>query len=199
MRNNYKVIEIPKLKEYDLSKKIGAIMKKNGYSIDYDSIQYLIRNSLGNYDIIYSELEKLQICFLDTKKINLSDLKNIVSRNIEDNVFKLVNAIIEKNAKAMFSIYEDLKLLKEEPIAIISLLAREYRNMYLIKTNNRNNGELQKLLNIQSWQYEKYQKQSYEYSITELKEKLIQLYNLDLKIKSGKIDKYLGLELFMLN
>lgn len=199
VKEKYKVIDIPKLNPYDLNKKVRTILNKEGFKIDYESVNYLLRNCLNNYDLIFNELEKIKLYYVDQKDIKFNDLKNLISNNIEDNIFKLINAIIEKNNNDMFKIFNDLKLLKEEPISFIVLLSREYRNMYLIKENKTNENDLCKILNIAKWQYEKLKKCSYDYSILELKNKLKELYNLDLKIKKGKIDKYLGFELFMLN
>ena len=200
MKEKYEVIEIPKLNEYEMKKKVSEILKKDGYQIDYDASNYLVTNSLNNYDIIYNEIEKIKLCYPKAQKLTLENIQKIASSLIEDNVFKLINAIVSKNSKQSFKIFNDLKLLKEEPIAFISLLAKEYRNMYLIKTNKiYSDVELLQILNIQKWQYDKYAKNAYSYTPLELKNKLKELYELDLKIKKGKIDKYLGFELFLLN
>ena len=200
VRNNYNVIDIPKLSEYEMNKKIAAIMKKKGYNIDYESIQYLIKNSLNNYDIIYNEIEKIVLYYGDNKTVKIGDLKLLISHSLDDNIFKLINAIVDKNYQAMFKTYEELKIFKVEPIAIISLLAKEYRNIYLVKTcKNYSNIELMKLMGVQNWQFAKYEKISYDYSIKELKNYIKLLYKMDLNIKKGKIDKYLAIELFMLD
>ena len=49
------------------------------------------------------------------------------------------------------------------------------------------------------WQLEKYLKESFPYKIKELEEILVKLTDLDLKIKSGKLEKYNALELFILD
>lgn len=198
IKNKYKFLNIPKLKDYELHKKIDQIAASRGYKLSGESIDYIIKSSLSNYDIIYNELEKIFVYYDKEKNIRDEDVKALVSNNIEDNIFKLVNAIIDKNYSLMFKLYNDFKTIKEEPIAVISLLAREYRNMLIIKSN-KNESNLLSVLKLQNWQYEKCIKQSYNYSIDDLKNQLKSLYNLDLNIKSGRVDKYTGLELFMLN
>ncbi len=201
MKEKYQIIEIAKLNEYDMNKKVSNLLKENGYKVDFETVRYITKSCLVNYDLIYNEIEKIKLCYLNQKDLTFEDIKAIVSPSIEDNVFKFINAIVEKNTRLMFKYFKDLKILKEEPIAFISLLAREYRNMYLIKTQkkNKSQSELMKLLNIQKWQYDKHEKYAYEYSEKELKEKLRALLKLDTDIKTGKIDKYLGFELFLLN
>ena len=50
-----------------------------------------------------------------------------------------------------------------------------------------------------AWQLEKYLKKAFPYKIKELEECLVKLEELDLKIKSGKLDKYYALELLILD
>ncbi len=201
MRNQYKVIDIPKLNEFDMNKKVSNIFKKNNYNIEFDAVRYITSSCLNNYDLIYNEIAKIKLCYTEKKDLTLEDIKKLVFPSIEDNVFKLINAIVTKDHKLARKYFNDLKILKEEPIAFIALLAREYRNMYLIKTLGRTKSkeDLLKIMNIQNWQYEKHEKNAYQYDEQELKEKLKELYDLDCQIKMGKIDKYFGFELFLLN
>ncbi len=199
MKEKYQIINIAKLNEYEMNKKINLDLKKDGYKMDYEAINYLIKASLNNYDILYNEIEKIKLCFLEKKNLTLKDIKSISSISIEDNIFKLINAIMDKDKKRYFKLFNDLKILKEEPVALINLLAREYRHTYIIKNKLRNKEELQQILKLQNWQYEKYEKYAYNYSNIELKNKLKELYNLDLNIKKGKIEKYLGFTIFLLN
>ena len=199
MKEKYKIIDIAKPREYEMQKKVEEILKKAGFTISYEAVNYLIKSTLNNYDLIYNEIEKIKICFPKGTNINLDELRKLTHPVIDDNIFKLINEIVNKNIKTSTKLFKDLKILKEEPIVFINLLAREYRNMYLIKTNKTNKNDLMKILKLADWQYEKSARIAYQHSILELKEKLKQLYTLDLNIKSGKIDKYLGFELFLLN
>lgn len=199
IKKQYKIIEIPKMNEYNLVKKIMSDLKKQHYNIDYETSKYIVKNCLNNYDLIFNELEKIKIFYGDKKDILLNDVKNLISNNIEDNVFKLVNSVIEKDDK-MYKYFQDLKLFKEDPIKLIVLIAREYRYMYILKNvQDMDEQELCKKLKIQKWQLDKFKRNAYSYKSEELKENIQSLFNLDKNIKNGKIDKYLGFELFMLN
>ena len=199
IKKQYKIIEIPKMNEYNLVKKIMSDLKKQRYNIDYETSKYIVKNCLNNYDLIFNELEKIKIFYGEKKDILLNDVKNLNSNNIEDNVFKLVNSVIEKDDK-MYKYFQDLKLFKEDPIKLIVLIAREYRYMYIIKNvQDMDEQELCKKLKIQKWQLDRFKRNAYSYKSEELKENIQSLFNLDKNIKIGKIDKYLGFELFMLN
>ena len=189
------VIILNNLSELDLQKKLQTKFLEKGFKIDTPCLKYLTKSCLNNYDLAYNEMEKIT-CFYSksTDTIKLEDLKKLTKGVLENNIFKLIQAIMAKNTKESFKVFADLKILKEEPIAWIVLLAREYRNVYIIK----NKPEYTQKLKLQSWQVEKYKKLAYQYTNKELKENLKKLYNLDKNIKSGKIEKYLGFQLFML-
>jgi len=125
-----------------------------------------------------------------------------VAKSIETNNFKFIDAIISKDIKEAFKLYNDLKLLKVEPLGLISLLAREYRLMLftkILKEEHYSIYEISSELNLQDWQLEKISKNASKYKIKTLESQIIGLANLDLKIKSGKIDKWLGLAKFIVD
>ena len=82
------------------------------------------------------------------------------------------------------------------------MLAREYRNMLLMKeaaSNSKNKNDILTTLNLQKWQQDKYLKNGSNYSKKALEKELVNLANIDLDIKTGHIDKYLALEMYLIN
>lgn len=200
-KDKYKLINVEKLNYNDLVEKIRMLVKKDGFTIDTDSINYLINNCLNNYDLIYNEIEKIKIYYIKPCKFDLKDIKQIVSKAIEDNNFKFIEAAINKNIKKSFEILDDLSLLKIEPITLISLLAREYRFMHIIKTlynDNKSIIDISKELKLQNWQTEKMLKNSFSYSIEELEKNLLVLTDCDIEMKSIYFDKYTLLKSYLL-
>ena len=171
-------------------------------SIDEESIKYIISNSLNNYDLIMMEIEKLILYYNKPSKINYNDVLNISARNINTNNFLFVDAIVNNDLEKSLNLYNDLKIMKVEPTVLISLIARDFRIMYNIKTMLNENANEYTILNelgLMDWQLNKYLQKVFPYKLEELKNILINLANLDLNIKKGKIDRFLGLELFILN
>ena len=72
-------------------------------------------------------------------------------------------------------------------------------NIKKLLEQNKREYEILNELNLMDWQLEKYLKKAFPYKIKELEEWLIKLEELDLKIKSGKLDKYYALELLILD
>ncbi len=202
MKEKGKVILIDLPKGIDLYNKVADRLIEKKYIAEKETINYLINACLNNYDLICNEIEKIDLYYQKPTKINLETIKNLVSKTIVDNNFKFVDAVIQKDIKKAFQYLEDLTILKIEPLTLINLLAREYRNMLSMKLYEEkkiNKKEIQQELKLQTWQYDKTKKNADTYHKDDLKDYLIELEKLDVKIKSGQIDKTIGLKLFILN
>jgi DNA polymerase-3 subunit delta len=155
----------------------------------------------NNYDLIFNEINKMFLYYNEPQDIKLDDVKNIVSKSLIDNNFKFVEAVIAKNFKKALIILDDLYRTKVDPIALIMLLAREYRLMLsvnILMSNGYHKSTIGKELSLQDWQIDKLMRSNSSYYNDELKEYLKELSNIDFKIKSGAMDKFMGLKTFLL-
>lgn len=202
MKDKYEIITIPTLKYYEIENRVEKYLGKEGYKIDKDTVKYIVANSLNNYDLVMNEVEKIILYYNRPSYIKKSDVENIVSKSMNTNNFLFVDAIIDGDLEKSLALLKDLKTMKVEPTILISLIARDIRIMLNIKKlleQNKREYEILNELKLMDWQLEKYLKKAFPYKIKELEEYLVKLTDLDLKIKSGKLDKYYALELFILD
>lgn len=197
----YKVISVGSLSSNDLMIKIRDYCFYNKFKIDNETIMYIMTACMNNYDLIYNELNKIFLFYHEPQKIELRDVREIVAKSLVDNNFKFVEAVIDKNARLALKILDDLFVLKVDPIALIMLLAREFRLMLSVSTLMRlgmRKKEVAKKLGLQDWQVDKIERENTKYYETDLVEFLKELSLIDYKIKSGEGDKYLELKTFLL-
>ena len=202
LKEKYEMITIPTLKYYEIENRVEKYFGKEGYKIDKDTVKYIVANSLNNYDLVMNEVEKIILYYNHPSYIKKSDVENIVSKSMNTNNFLFVNAIIDGDLEKSLALLKDLKTMKVEPTILISLIARDIRIMLNIKKlleENKREYEILNELKLMDWQLEKYLKKAFPYKIKELEEWLVKLTKLDLKIKSGKLEKYDALELFILD
>ncbi len=194
------LIEIPDLKPKDMFNKINDLLKKDHYKIDSDTLYYIINNSLNNYDLIINELDKIKLYYQDKKDIKYEDVINIVSKNLEDNNFKFVEVVMNKNIKEAFKMYDDLMIQKVEPIMLMIMIAKEIRNTLLVKMmKNRSRSEMMKVLGYNyDFQLDKILSYTRLYKTKELEDYLILISDLDYKIKRGKITNKLALQMLIM-
>jgi len=202
IKDKYNLIVIPNLKPYEIENKLRDYFKKSSFNIDSSTIKYIIENSLNNYDIVMSEVSKIMLYYKDSNNINYNDIENIVSKSINTNNFLFVDAIVDNDLEKSLDLLNDLKIMKVEPTMILSLIARDFRIMLNIKNllaNDKREYEIMNELSLQDWQLDKYLKKIFPYKIKELESILLKLSKIDLDIKSGKKDKFIALELFILD
>ncbi len=195
-----KVIKLVSPKNYELTEVVKK--KMNKYQTNDMVIRYIIEACLGNYDIIMNELQKLELKYQKKDKIELQEIKKIISSQVSDNVFKFVDATINKNMKESFQLFYDLNLVKVDTFQLMNLLAREYRLLLFYKIYERKGlakQNVMKELKLQEWQVEKLRKESVNYHEDDLKDCLVELSKLDSKVKSGQYDKNVAFISFLLN
>ena len=93
-------------------------------------------------------------------------------------------------------IFQELKVLKVEPSIIISLLYREFKLMLSIliyKKNHYSKEDIIKELKLASWQYDKIKNNLRMYKEEEIKKEIINLSDVDYKLKTGNLNKDIAL------
>lgn len=202
IKDNYNLINIDDLKPKDIYDKVDKMMKASGYKIDYNTIYYIINNCYNNYDLVYNELEKIKLYYGKGCNVKFDDVVEIVSKNIEDNNFKFIDAVVGKNIKDAFQIYDDLMLQKVEPIMLLNMIAKEVRNMLIAKKmiKKKSKKEIMEILGIRfDFQIDKIINNGYSFKESELEGYLVKLCDFDYRIKSGRISNKLALTMFIID
>lgn len=200
LKEKSKVIYKELIDNKDLPRFVINEFNNEGYKIDYKAANYFVNYVGKNVDILLSEINKMIIFKDNDKNITINDIDEISSKAINDNVFDLSDAIMKKDFKRMYDCYNDLIILKEEPIKIIAMLGNQFNLVYqckLLSSKGLSEKEIATSLSVHPYRV----KLAIEtdYIISELKDILIKLHNLDFEIKSGKVDKNVGFDNFLLH
>lgn len=200
IKNKGNIINIPKMDKRALNTTLTNYLKSFDYSIDYQTINYIMDNSYNNLDIMFNELDKIMLYYSFPCKIKLADVIKITGEEKNNNNFDFVNAVVEKNLSSSLKILKNLKVYKVEPTALVALLAREFRLMYYIKElkDKMNTSEMMSYLSLADWQINKLYNNSMKYTKNELLKNLLCLCKIDLNIKKGYWDKDTSLYGFIL-
>lgn len=191
------VFKYDKVNHYRLSDSTRKAVKRRDATIDDDALELLLKRVDDSLEKVANEVEKL--C-LYNKHITYDIVDTLVSKPLDENVFDLTSAILQKDRQKMFMIYHDLMILNEEPVKLIVLIANQMRLIYQVKLLDRkgyNDKEIGKILSINPYRLKYLRQEGQDYDLNELLECIDRLSKLDVEIKTGKIDKKVGLELFM--
>ena len=202
IKEKYTLKTLPNLKTYEIENRVNSYLNKISFKIEADALKYLISNNMNNYDLVMNEVNKIVLYYDNPGVISYQDVLNLSSKTINTNNFLLVDAIVNNDLAKSLELYNDLKTLKVEPSIIISLIYRDFRLMLNIK-KMLNEGlreyNIMNELGLMDWQFNKYVSKVFPYKIKELEAIICKLADLDLNIKSGKVDRFMGLELFILD
>lgn len=199
LRKHAKVFQMEKLDYHSIYKIARESIVQKGAAIDDDALELLINRVGDNLFEITHQIEKLT---LYTRHITRLDVEDLVAAPLEENVFALTNAILAHDMNATMGIYKDLMVTNHEPIALIALIATSLRNLYEVKLLSRkgySDKEIAKMTGINPRAIYPIRKNGEKFELSNLLEKLNELSQLDVKIKTGLIDKERGLELFLLH
>lgn len=194
-----KVTVCNKLDKNNLATYVKEEVNKRHLMMDDHTFRILCDKLPYDIAVIQSELDKLE---LYGGTIDQVIMTHLVTRTLEDDVFALVNAVVEKDMKRMFAIWEDLQVLNKDPIYLIALIASQFHLLFQVKCamlkGMHQQSEIASTLGVHPYRVKLALPVCARLSVDAIMDILHRLADLDQAIKSGKVDKKLGFELFLL-
>jgi DNA polymerase-3 subunit delta len=194
-------ITFPLLSADELVQWVQRQAAKHEVTCAEGTVDQLILFTGPNLRALYMELQKLAMYVGKAGQISPEHVRELVVPGIEQNVFMLIEEIVKLNLDKAFAILYELLKQKEEPIKIVMLVARQFRIMLQMKELLRQGlppGQAASQLGIHPYAAKIAAAQSKAFATERLGLILTGLAELDYQMKAGKIDKVLGLEIFLL-
>ena len=192
-----KVIEFNK--ENDIKSTIKYLFED--YKIDNDSINALIDRVGNDLYLLENEINKIKLYKNTDKNITKEDVLSLTNKNINTDIFNLIENIINKNINNAYLEYKEI-IKNEEPIKILIMLANQFRIIYQAKElykKGLTEGEIASYIGIHPYRIKLALNKSRNYESKLILKYIYELANIDINIKTGKIDPSLALELFIIN
>ena len=196
--------EIGTIKNFNSNTNINNLVKEmfGNYKINNSTINLLIERVGKNLAIISQEIDKI-ITYKDNDyNITDDDIINLTNKSFDIDIFALIEAIISKDKEKALNIYYEMLKYNEEPIKIIVMLANQFRIIYQAKEMYKKGyteSDIASNLGIHPYRIKLALNKAREYSSNNLLKYLKKLSDLDIGIKTGNINKEIGLELFIIN
>ncbi|MGM9969158.1 MAG: DNA polymerase III subunit delta [Anaeroplasma sp.] len=189
-----------RIKNIPLDQYAQKTLENDGYEITPQALALLVSYSM-NMSSLRNNIEILECYKLDTKKILDKDILLLIQKPLDDNIYQLIEAVLNNDKKQIFIFYNDLKILNIQPSYLISLLINKFQELYNVKIlikSNLGQADISDLFNVSSGRAYYMIKNAKKASLDEIKSNLKYLNDLEIKIKSGLCDQALGLELYFL-
>ena len=183
---------------FELEKEyINKYIEENNLKVDSKAMDKLNTNTCNNIDLLLNELDKLSII---TKEITFRVVTDYSSTYIipKDNLdemdyndvsFKFVDALINKKFKDAFAYFDKVVERGDDMYSLIGLLNSQFSNVYMVKEALSHGMSDEDIMN--EFGYKKIgrvfimKKNGNIYSLDELRDIIVNLSDIDLKIKLG--------------
>jgi len=145
IRKNAGLYEISMQEEKMLIRWIQRRFAANGQTISTEDCDYLILLCGGLMTGLISEIEKIS-AYAKQKEICRSDIDAVAVPVPEAQVFKLSNAIAERNFDEAARLMSVLLQMNEHPLMILALIGSQCRRLYMAKLTRESGGNVQSLM-----------------------------------------------------
>lgn len=111
----------------------ARLLAKEGKKITGATMELFLEKTGDDMENIRSELDKLISYTLGRDVITSQDVEAICTTQLTDKIFEMVSAISSRKIQRAMELYEDLLLLREPPMRLLFLIARQFNQLLMIK------------------------------------------------------------------
>ncbi len=183
-----------------LARWAGTILAREGKKITGHTMELFLNMTGDDMENIRMELEKLISFTLGREVITDEDVQTISTVRITNKIFDMVTAIVNRQTRKAMDLYEDLLTLKEPPMRILFLIARQFNQILQAKElmgKGMDKGGIASKLKIPPFAAGKIMPQARTFS----KEQILSYVNLcvdtEEAVKTGKLNDRMAVELLL--
>lgn len=200
LQDNALVVPCEQIKDNELVKWIRRLAENHQITIEQPALRYLQTELTANLQLLENEMKKLALYVGENGLVTKDIAEQLVSSTIDGSALSLVDAVMERNYERAFSIYRDLSIMDEEPIALIALLAFQFRMMLqvkLMKKKGYNQHQIQRQIGGHPYVIKIASEREGRFTTQRLADIINKLTKADAEIKFGKSEKNLAFELLL--
>lgn len=193
-------VEFARQDEKTLMRWILGILKSERKNITQDTMQLFLEKTGTDMENISQELEKL-ICYtMGRDVITKDDVEAIGTNRTVNKIFDMINAIAGRQQARALSLYYDLLALKEPPMRILFLIARQFNLLYQVKELLEQGYDINTIASktgLQSFIARNYVRQAGAFAKEKLKEAVEDCIDSEEAVKTGQINDRMSVELLI--
>lgn len=170
-----------------------AEIKARQGKIKPDALKLLTDLVGSNLWQMSSEIDKL-LAFVKGQEITLEEINSLVKTKLDEDVFKLTDALGQKNKAAALKLISDQLQSGTAPTELLAKITWQFRNLLVVKGFTEANGSgydpssLSYQLGLHPFVVKKTMAQVRDHSFTELKKNYQALLKIDRQLKTSQLD-----------
>ena len=181
------------------SQKLKNWVKKGfddyGIEIREEALEKLINFVGSDLWQMANEIKKLVSYKLKcpNPEISQRDIELLVKPKIENDIFKTIDAIASKNKKQAIDLIHKHLERGDTPLYLLSMINFQFRNLLIVKSSRFGYEKLK----MHPYVIQKSTQQTRKFNFEELKKIYQKIFQVDLSIKTGKVEPETALDLFI--
>ena len=186
--------------EKTLMRWAAGILGKNGRKITQRDVELLLSMTGTDMGNLRMELEKLISYTEGREVVTAADIQAVCTTQTTNKIFDMVRAVTEKNQKRALDLYYDLLTLREPPMRILFLLAKQFRQICLTKKLSQeglSQTEIASKLGVPSFVVRNLASCARSYTVEELENAVRDFVDAEEAVKTGTLGDVLSVELLI--
>lgn len=195
-----RVAEFSRQDEKTLTRWVLGLLNREEKKITQKDMEYLLACTGTDMGNIRMEVQKLLDYTLGRQVITRADIEAVCTVQIQNKIFDMVRAVTEKNQKKALDLYEDLLALREPPMRILYLLARQYRQLLLTREmldDGHGQNEISSKLGVPAFVARGYVQCVRQYEPEQLRQAVEDFTEAEEAVKTGRLGDVLSVELMI--
>lgn len=201
LKNVALIINYDDSQEIELKGWVVRSFASNNVEIKEEALNTFMEYLNNNQIRMGQEINKLVNYKGSGGTITTEDVKLLVDKDLSNEVFNLIKAIVDHNHNAIAKIYQHIVEGTKDMQNILGMINNNFIDMVtiakLLKAGYSQN-DIAKFYNVTPGRAYYMVKNAKSFKISDLENYIIKLNNLDYLIKSGQIDKNLGIDLLIM-
>lgn len=201
LKNVARIIDYPDPEEIELKGWIVRSFDANGIDIKDDALTLLLEYIGDDQARLSQEIDKLSSYVGKGGTIRKEDIKLLVPKNINNEIYLLIKAIINHDLALTNQIYDNLITHTKDSLTIFSLISNKFKELlstYRLLKYGYSQSDIAKFYSVSTGKAYYIVQEARAFKLSDLEFYIDKLAELDYQIKSGKLDKTIGLELLLL-
>ena len=190
----------PTLQGSALERWIRQRVSERGGQITPQAVQLLAANVGGDLRVMSQEIEKLTLYKMGQEGITAGDVTQLCPYVAEANIFELVDALGSRHGKRAAQLLQQKINEGIDPFFLYSMMVRQFRLLIQVKVlaeQDLRPPAIAKELKLHGFVAGKIHQQSQHFSRDQLKHIYAHLLDMDVGMKTGRMDMGTALDLFV--
>ncbi len=188
--------------EKTLKRWVAGLLGREGKKITEGTVQLILTKTGTDMENIQMEMEKL-ICYcMDRDVVTDEDVEAVCTTRVSSHIFDMINAIADRKQKQALELYYDLLALKEPPMRILFLIARQC-NMLLqakeLKAKGHDQRSIASKIGVPPFAAGKYLAQASRFKTETLRNAVTKCVEAEEAVKSGRMNDIMSVEILILS